>query len=81
MEFNYICIKKLPMYLPQNYQEWYRCITVDCKIEPSAEFFKQRIQALLNESDSYTQDFISLYGIEYHQQVVQWFEQASLQVS
>ena len=58
------------MYLPQNYQDWFHCITVDCKIKLDTVFFDSRIKALQRLDDPETRKFIQLYGENYHQQVL-----------
>lgn len=62
--------------IPQNYDEWRHCIVVDCGLELTPSFIEQRIVALKNNSEHYTQQFVRKYGVQYHQQVLSWFEQA-----
>ncbi|MEM7286062.1 MAG: hypothetical protein AAF480_06900 [Actinomycetota bacterium] len=61
---------------PQSYDEWRRCITVDCGIDLTAAFIEARLQALGNPSDAGTARFIELYGDGYLRQVITWFERA-----
>ena len=61
--------------IPQTYDEWRHCITVECGLELSADYVAQRIYALQDEDDHYTQQFIKLYGHQYLQQVLGWFLQ------
>ena len=60
---------------PKNYDDWRQTITIQGGIELTSDYISQRLTALRNEKDPTTQNFIKLYGSEYHQQVVSWFEQ------
>ena len=62
--------------IPENFNEWYRCLTVTCGIKPNAAFLEDRIKALENKSDSYTAIFIKLYGMHHYENVVSWFYMA-----
>ena len=62
--------------IPQNYEEWRHCITVDCGLELTPQYIAQRTEALQNEKDYYTQQYVKLYGPQYLQQVLAWFVQA-----
>ena len=62
--------------IPSNYDEWRHCITVECGLELTPQFIEQRIDAMNNENEHYTRQFIRLYGRDYHQIVLGWFEQA-----
>ena len=62
--------------IPQNYEQWKRCITIDCGLELTADYISERISSLQNNNDYYTQQFVKLYGQEYLNQVLNWFMQA-----
>lgn len=62
--------------LPHNYDSWYHCITVDCKIQLTAAFIQARIVSLQDDTDFRTQQFIKLYGEQHRKDVLSWFEQA-----
>lgn len=62
--------------IPQDFNEWYRCITVACGIKPDRNFIEGRIQALENKTDSYTESFIQLYGKQHYENVLSWFYMA-----
>lgn len=62
--------------IPQNYNEWYQCITQACKIKLDKAFVQSRIAALQNRNDSQTISFVQLYGEEHYQNVLGWFYQA-----
>ncbi len=62
--------------LPENYEEWHHCITVDCGIPLNSAFIDERIAAMQDINDFKTRQFLELYGLQYHQQVMKWFLQA-----
>lgn len=62
--------------IPQTYQEWRHCITVDCELELTPSYIEKRLTALQNEKEHYTHQFIRLYGHDYLQVVIGWFQQA-----
>ena len=66
--------------IPQTYNDWQRCITVDCRIELTADYVAQRLAILGDERQAETQNFIKLYGKAHCQNVVAWFKQAALKV-
>ena len=59
--------------IPQNFQEWHHCITVECGLALTPDYIESRIASLKNEKDHYTQQFIKLYGREYLLTVLSWF--------
>ncbi len=60
----------------KNFAEWRQALTERCKINLTPEYARSRITALQDPQDKSTQEFKSLYGEAYLQQVIQWFEQA-----
>ncbi|WP_250658105.1 hypothetical protein [Alkalimarinus coralli] len=66
--------------IPQNYDEWHHCITVECGIPLTPTFIDKRIAAMQDTNDFKTKQFIQLYGAQYHQRVLAWFHQAKEQV-
>lgn len=62
--------------LPQNYEAWHRCITVDCGLELTPSFIQQRIELLQNKRDHHTKKFIDLYSERYCEIVIEWFRHA-----
>lgn len=65
---------------PRTYPEWRRCITVDCGIELTARYVEGRIAALGNPADRHTAQFAELYGTEYLEQVIRWFQMAAAEL-
>ena len=69
-----------PAMIPQNYQEWQHCITVECGIQLTPSFIAERISALQNPKDFSTKKFVQIYGPQHLQRVLSWFEQAKQSV-
>ena len=63
-------------FIPASFDEWRHCIVVECGLELTASFIEQRISALENSGEHYTQQFIRKYGAQHHQNVLSWFMQA-----
>ncbi len=63
-------------FIPQNYEEWRHCIIVECGLELTPHYISERILALQNDRDYYTQQFVKFYGRQHLQQVLGWFLQA-----
>jgi hypothetical protein len=61
------------MLLPANYGEWKKCIVHKCGIILTREFIESRIAALRNIDDPAITQFIRLYGLEHHANVISWF--------
>ena len=59
-----------------SYQEWHQAITIRCNIKLTPDYAEQRINALSNTSDPNTIEFVTKYGADYTNQVIQWFERA-----
>ncbi len=62
--------------IPQNYEEWRHCITVECKIPLTSNFIEQRLAVWRDEACEETRRFRRLYGDDYWRTVLAWFEQA-----
>ncbi|MEL6686390.1 MAG: hypothetical protein AAFP97_02070 [Pseudomonadota bacterium] len=63
--------------IPSNYDEWERCITVDCGIPLTADFVAERIEALQNDKDYGTQKFVKQWGEAHRTQTLEWFREAA----
>lgn len=61
---------------PRTYDQWRRCITIDCGIDLTEAFIEGRLRALGDPADSHTAQFVELYGDSYLDQVIAWFERA-----
>lgn len=62
--------------IPQNYEQWKHCITVECGIPLTLSFVSQRLKSWRHESSEETQRFRRLYGDGHWQSVISWFERA-----
>ncbi len=67
--------------IPNNYEAWKHCITVDCNIKLTAPFIKERIEALGDTKNAHTQAFVKLYGEQYRQIVLHWFVKALQEIT
>lgn len=67
--------------IPQTYEDWEHCITVQCGIPLTASFIASRIKALEDESDFRTQKFIEAWGAAHHAKTLEWFRQAALRLN
>lgn len=61
---------------PRTFEEWQHCITVKCRIPLTADYISKRIAALTDTKSYETEKFTALYGDDYRQQVLGWFQQA-----
>jgi hypothetical protein len=60
----------------ESYEEWHEAITVRCGLRLTADYCRERIDALRDTRDESTRAFITLYGAAYRDRVVSWFERA-----
>lgn len=67
--------------IPQSYNDWLRCITVDCKIDMTPQYVAERIAILSDAKQAETQNFKKLYGEAHLQNVVAWFGQAAVKMA
>lgn len=61
--------------IPKTFEQWQRCITIDCGIELNAAYVAQRIKVLGDSHHQETQKFILHYGQAHAQQILNWFKQ------
>ena len=66
----------MPTPFPETYEQWTHCITVECGIALTPEFVHQRLAVWRNTSSEETSRFRRLYGDDYWQTVIGWFERA-----
>jgi hypothetical protein len=64
------------MALFSNYDDWRGAITGVCRLELTRDYCHARAEALGDESDPATRDFLKAYGTEYRDRVRGWFERA-----
>lgn len=59
---------------PKTLTDWTHCIVNDCKINLTQEFAEQRLLIYQDNKNSETQKFISLYGENHLQNIINWFK-------
>ncbi|MEO1017907.1 MAG: hypothetical protein AAFY56_09460 [Pseudomonadota bacterium] len=62
--------------IPDTYERWRRCITVDCGLELTSAFINTRLAELRDASAHRTRRFVEYYGEDHRTRVITWFEQA-----
>lgn len=66
--------------IPRDYASWKHCITVHCGIPLTTNFVRRRLAVWRDSDSEETRRFRSLYGEQHLQRVVQWLEQAELEL-
>lgn len=61
--------------IPQTFNDWTNCIVNDCKINLTKDFAEQRLAVYQDNKNTETQKFISLYGEQHLQNIINWFNQ------
>lgn len=69
------------MMIPETYQQWYHCITVECGIPMTREYVTRRLQVLRDTASEETARFQRLYGKAHWRFVVDCFERAGREVA
>jgi hypothetical protein len=62
--------------IPQTYEQWHHCITVECGIPLTRTFAQERLAVWSNPAAEETRRFEQLYGLAHRERVRQWFAQA-----
>ncbi len=62
--------------IPQTYEQWRHCITVECGIPLTRAFVEERLAAWSNPSAEEARRFEQLYGAAHRQRVLHWFERS-----
>tara|TARA_Y100001954_G_scaffold83176_1_gene91386 strand:- start:931 stop:1146 length:216 start_codon:yes stop_codon:yes gene_type:complete len=62
--------------VPESYEEWKRCITIDCAIPLTRDFVKERIAALEDMNDFHTLRYIESWGKDQHARTLAWYRRA-----
>jgi len=60
--------------IPQTFDDWRRCITVDCKIDLTKEFALKRLEVYENVSHPETKKFATLYGEQHLKNIINWYK-------
>ena len=61
--------------IPQTFDELQKCITNDCKIKLTKEFAEQRLVVYKDKQHPESKKFISLYGENHLNNIIQWYSQ------
>jgi len=60
--------------IPQTFEDWRRCIVVDCKIDLTKEFASKRLEVYENNTHLETQKFTMLYGNQHLKNIIDWYK-------
>jgi hypothetical protein len=66
--------------IPQTYEQWRHCITMDCGIPLTRAYAQERLAVWGNPSAEETRRFEQLYGPAHRERVLQWFAQSLKQL-
>lgn len=66
--------------IPQTYEQWHHCITIECGIELTRAFAEERLKIWRDPNHEETQRFERIYGAAHRARVLQWFERAHAQI-
>jgi hypothetical protein len=61
--------------IPQTFAEWKHCIEYECKIQLTQTFVKKRLAVYQDPQNAETKKFISLYGKQHLNNIIQWLKQ------
>ena len=62
--------------IPQNFEQWRKCIEHDCGIRLTASFVHDRLRVFGDPSNPETIKFAQLYSTGHYQNVRSWLEKA-----
>jgi len=63
--------------IPQNFQQWHYCITVQCGIALTAGFAEERLKIYRQPAHPETRAFIAHYGLRHLHNIILWLEVAA----
>ena len=58
--------------IPETFNDWKNCIINDCNINLTKSFIEERLEVFQNNNNSETKKFISLYGKQHLQNIINW---------
>ena len=61
--------------IPQTFNDWKFCIINDCKINLTTDFVQQRLAIYQDKENHETQKFVSLYGEQHLQNIINWLKE------
>ena len=59
--------------IPQTFNDWKNHIINDCKINLTESFVKKRLAVYLNKNNVETKIFVSQYGEQHLNNIINWF--------
>lgn len=57
--------------IPQTFEQWRHCIEKNCGITLTKQFARERLAIYENSENGETKKFITLYGKQHHQNIIQ----------
>jgi len=63
--------------IPRDYAQWRHCIEVDCGLDLTPDYIRERRMELANLANFRTRQFVDCYGEAHRQRVLAWFGQAA----
>lgn len=66
--------------IPETYEQWHHCITVECGIPLMSDFVAERPGVWRDEKVEETRRFRKLYGDAHWRAVISWLERAESEV-
>jgi hypothetical protein len=67
--------------IPETYEQWRQCITIECGIPLTTLFVTQRLAIWRDLRSEETQRFRRLYGDVHWRAITHWFEQAARELN
>lgn len=61
--------------VPKTLEAWRSCIINDCKIDLTKDFAQMRLTVYEDRENKETQKFVSLYGEQHLQNIINWYKQ------
>lgn len=68
------------MTIPENYEQWKKCIVHDCKIALTSSFIHERMAILNQENHPFTVQFRNQYGQQHLSNILEWFAKAKIEI-
>jgi|TARA_B110000483_G_scaffold50192_1_gene62470 hypothetical protein len=61
--------------IPENFENWKKCLEVNCKISLTKDFAASRLQIYTDDTNRETKKFVELYGSNHLHNVIKWYKQ------
>ena len=65
--------------IPKNFNQWKHCIVNNCGIKLTPAFVQERLSVFENRSHPQAKNFVKLYGQQYLDRVIHWFQRARME--